>query len=63
MLKKCVIYKEGKLINTVTYQRDFGVWRATHFENGNPLPFTMYDLLEDQRRKLERGGFTWEWIS
>lgn len=63
MIKKLSVYKDGHVQNVVTYQRDFGVWRAVHFENGNPLPFTMYDLLEDQKRKLERGGFTWEWIS
>ncbi|MCW8108377.1 hypothetical protein OPS25_07715 [Alteromonas ponticola] len=54
--KKLKIFKDGNHVQTVTYQKDL-YWKATHFIPDKQLPFYMYEPLETQKLKLQKGGY------
>jgi hypothetical protein len=57
------IFKNGKHIQIVTFQRDNYGWRATHFDSDKYLPFNLHDSPEKMKKALVGQGLTWEWTS
>lgn len=62
MKKKLLIYRNGDHIQTVTYVKAHGVWKATHFFRDKYMPFALHAPLEDHKAAMQKERLTWEWI-
>ena len=60
--KKLKLYQRGKLVQTVTFQKNGDSWRATHFNRDAYMPFAVHDQPKVMRQKLESQSYKWEWV-
>ncbi|MCC2615925.1 hypothetical protein LJ739_06700 [Aestuariibacter halophilus] len=60
--KLLFIYRSGKHIQTVRYEKHQGTWKATHFNRDAYMPFALHDILQEQKQAMIEQGLTWEWV-
>jgi hypothetical protein len=63
MKKYCHVYKNNLFVNTVTYEKAHGHWRATSQLPDRISVVTLTMGVVVHKDELERGGYSWIWSS
>jgi len=61
MKKYCHVYKGTYYVNTVTYQKDYGHWRAVYQLPDRLAVVTLTMGVNVHKQELVKEGYTWVW--